>query len=198
MCLILTSTSQIPHFKTKTGQISKVWCPVFLVVVLIDVFFFFLRGDLPPGPVAQELRDLQEKERKLDELIQICTRHIHQMCENRHTRKYPFCSVKDYHMHINPPYSPNYYYSNIIPLPFLANLFAWMCQLTLWLWLLCASPSAWCIYLNPRDHVCLFDLWRCPKDPQLKRTDSDCDPSSCRDKTGGATPRRGNIFFLVN
>lgn len=87
-------------------------------------FFFFVRGDLPLGPVAQELRDLQEKERKLDELIQICTRHIHQMCENQHTRKYPFSSVKDYHMHIFPTYPPNYYYSNIIGLPFLANLFA--------------------------------------------------------------------------
>lgn len=70
-------------------------------MVLINVFFPLI-SDLPPSPIAQELRDLQEKERKLDELIQICTWHIHQMCENQHTRKYPFCSVKDYHMHITP------------------------------------------------------------------------------------------------
>lgn len=47
----------------------------------------------------------------------------------------------------------NYYYSNITPLPFLANLFAWLGQLTLWFWLLCASPSACCIYLNLRSHL---------------------------------------------
>lgn len=75
-------------------------------MVLINVFFFPLSGNLPPGPGAQELRDLQEKERKLDELIQICTWHIHQICENQHTRKYPSCSVKDHPMHITPRIPP--------------------------------------------------------------------------------------------
>lgn len=73
-----------------------------MVLINVFLFFFSLSGDLHPGPLVQELRGLQEKERKLDELIQICTWHIHQMCENQHTRKYPFCSVKDYHMHITP------------------------------------------------------------------------------------------------
>lgn len=41
-------------------------------------------------PGNQELAALIEEERKLDELIQSCTRQVHQMCEDHHSRRYLF------------------------------------------------------------------------------------------------------------
>lgn len=52
------------------------------------------------GHLSQELEDLIEEERRLDELIQSCTQQVRQMCEDHHSQRYPlsgnsalFCSV---------------------------------------------------------------------------------------------------------
>lgn len=37
----------------------------------------------------QELKALVEEERRLDDLIQSCTKQVQQMCENQNTRRYP-------------------------------------------------------------------------------------------------------------
>ena len=47
------------------------------------------RGGHLTGLIDVELKALEEEEKKLDELIQSCTRQVHQMCENGHQR-YPF------------------------------------------------------------------------------------------------------------
>uniref|UniRef100_A0A3Q1HRL9 E2F/DP family winged-helix DNA-binding domain-containing protein n=1 Tax=Anabas testudineus TaxID=64144 RepID=A0A3Q1HRL9_ANATE len=39
--------------------------------------------------VCQDLQDLIEEERKLDELIQSCTQQVRHMCEDRHCQRYP-------------------------------------------------------------------------------------------------------------
>ncbi|KAK9527207.1 hypothetical protein VZT92_015864 [Zoarces viviparus] len=40
--------------------------------------------------IDQELKALVEEERRLDELIQSCTKQVHQLCENQNTLRYPF------------------------------------------------------------------------------------------------------------
>lgn len=41
----------------------------------------------------QELKALVEMEKRLDELIQSCTRQVHQLCENQNCQKYPFIVI---------------------------------------------------------------------------------------------------------
>ncbi|XP_070778220.1 transcription factor E2F3 [Enoplosus armatus] len=43
----------------------------------------------------QELKALIEEERKLDELIQSCTRQVHQMCENGHSQRFAYLTYED-------------------------------------------------------------------------------------------------------
>ncbi|XP_071356887.1 transcription factor E2F3 isoform X2 [Trachinotus anak] len=47
---------------------------------------------LKKGP---ELSVLIEEERKLDELIQICIRQIHQICEDHHSQRYAYLTYED-------------------------------------------------------------------------------------------------------
>lgn len=48
------------------------------------------RGNQINRPPLQELRDLVDEEKKLDELIQSCAVQVHQLCENQHCQRYPF------------------------------------------------------------------------------------------------------------
>ncbi|XP_030268799.1 transcription factor E2F3 [Sparus aurata] len=48
------------------------------------------------GLIDVELRALEEQEKKLDELIQSCTRQVHQMCENGHQR-FAYLTYEDVH-----------------------------------------------------------------------------------------------------
>ncbi|XP_039675422.1 transcription factor E2F3 isoform X2 [Perca fluviatilis] len=43
----------------------------------------------------QELKTLVEEERRLDELIQSCTRQVHQLCENRSSQKFAYLTYED-------------------------------------------------------------------------------------------------------
>ncbi|XP_044192359.1 transcription factor E2F3 [Thunnus albacares] len=46
-------------------------------------------------PGDQELTALIEEERKLDELIQSCKWQVHQMCEDRHSRRFAYLTYED-------------------------------------------------------------------------------------------------------
>lgn len=56
---------------------------------LFSHFSPLLSGPVTNQDFAQELMDLQQKEMKLDKLIQNCTLQIYQLFENQHTQKYP-------------------------------------------------------------------------------------------------------------
>lgn len=51
------------------------------------------RGGQANMRIDQELKSLIEEERKLDELIQSCTRQVHQMFENRNSQRYPLIVI---------------------------------------------------------------------------------------------------------
>lgn len=63
------------------------WCPLFLFC------FSPLSGPVTHQDFAQELRHLEEKEMKLDQLIESCTLQIYQLFENQQDQRYPFSSV---------------------------------------------------------------------------------------------------------
>lgn len=81
-----------------------------LVDLSVDFCFGVCRGSsLPsegglPSPavqsqsLAREMLALTQEERRLDELIQTCTRNVQQMTEEIHSQKYPLllvsCTVK--------------------------------------------------------------------------------------------------------
>ncbi|XP_034401885.1 transcription factor E2F3 [Cyclopterus lumpus] len=43
----------------------------------------------------QELKALVEEERRLDELIQSCTKQVHQLCENQNTQRFAYLTYED-------------------------------------------------------------------------------------------------------
>lgn len=43
----------------------------------------------------QELKALVEEERRLDDLIQSCTKQVHQLCENQNTRRFAYLTYED-------------------------------------------------------------------------------------------------------
>ncbi|XP_044028437.1 transcription factor E2F3 isoform X2 [Siniperca chuatsi] len=45
--------------------------------------------------IDQQLKALVEEERTLDEMIQSCTRQVHQMCENSHSRRFAYLTYED-------------------------------------------------------------------------------------------------------
>ncbi|KAM6974866.1 transcription factor E2F3 [Tautogolabrus adspersus] len=45
--------------------------------------------------IDQELKDLNEVEKKLDELIQSCTWQVHQMCENHQGQRFAYLTYED-------------------------------------------------------------------------------------------------------
>lgn len=57
----------------------------------MSIIFFFspLSGPVTREDISQELMHLQEKEMRLDQLIQNCTLQIYQLFENQHAQKYP-------------------------------------------------------------------------------------------------------------
>ncbi|XP_051811888.1 transcription factor E2F3 isoform X2 [Acanthochromis polyacanthus] len=48
--------------------------------------------------LAEELKSLTEEEKYLDELIQSCTRQIHQLCEDRCNQRYAYLTYEDVNM----------------------------------------------------------------------------------------------------
>lgn len=69
---------------------------VVFVVMLIPVFAARMcvhRGGKVNLNIDQELNALVEEERRLDEMIQNCTRQVHQLCENQNTQRYPFIVI---------------------------------------------------------------------------------------------------------
>lgn len=47
------------------------------------------------GHTDRELEALMDEERKLDELIQTCTRQVHQICENRNSQRFAYLTYDD-------------------------------------------------------------------------------------------------------
>lgn len=60
---------------------------------VVCVFVCVCRGGHVNIHTDLELKALIEEERKLDELIQSCTRQVHQMFENRHSQRYPLVVI---------------------------------------------------------------------------------------------------------
>ncbi|XP_068431510.1 transcription factor E2F3 [Clinocottus analis] len=45
--------------------------------------------------IDQELKALVEQERRLDDLIQSCTKQVHQLCENQNTQRFAYLTYED-------------------------------------------------------------------------------------------------------
>ncbi|XP_065804312.1 transcription factor E2F3 [Labrus bergylta] len=52
-------------------------------------------GGQTSAQMDQELNDLNEEEKKLDELIQSCTWQVHQMCENHQGQRFAYLTYED-------------------------------------------------------------------------------------------------------
>lgn len=66
------------------------------------LFFFLLcvrRGDWLNKDTIKMMNDLSEEEKKLDELIESCTRAIHGICVDEQTSRYPLKKKKKYFTH---------------------------------------------------------------------------------------------------
>ncbi|XP_056292948.1 transcription factor E2F3 isoform X2 [Pseudoliparis swirei] len=57
-------------------------------------FVEWLGGDMNVH-LDQELKALVEEERRLDDLIQSCTKQVQQMCENQNTRRFAYLTYED-------------------------------------------------------------------------------------------------------
>ncbi|CAK6961049.1 transcription factor E2F3 [Scomber scombrus] len=82
--------------KRRVYDVTNVLEGVQLIKKKSKNYIEWLGGSLVAGG-NQELTALIEEEKKLDELIQSCTRQVHQMCEDHHCCRYPF--FLEFHLH---------------------------------------------------------------------------------------------------
>ncbi|XP_077937419.1 transcription factor E2F3 isoform X2 [Gasterosteus aculeatus] len=80
--------------KRRVYDVTNVLEGIHLIKKKSKNFIEWLGGDSNVR-IDEELKALVEEERRLDELIQSCTKQVHQLCDNQNTRRFAYLTYED-------------------------------------------------------------------------------------------------------
>ncbi|KAL6100167.1 e2f3 [Pungitius sinensis] len=88
------AAQQLNASKRRVYDVTNVLEGIHLIKKKSKNFIEWLGGD-PNVRMDEELKALIEEERRLDELIQSCTKQVHQLCSKQNTRRFAYLTYED-------------------------------------------------------------------------------------------------------